>query len=80
MRCHLRYDNAGNVIETHEHAGDFKRPVARLRLSDLQLRQFTSRLLATGQQLSGLPRIPLQSQWPENIRALTLAFYTAPQA
>jgi hypothetical protein len=20
------YDNAGNVIETHEHAGDFKEP------------------------------------------------------
>ena len=24
------YDDAGNVIETHEHAGDVKRAVARL--------------------------------------------------
>jgi len=26
MRCHLRYDEAVNVIETHEHKGDFKEP------------------------------------------------------
>jgi hypothetical protein len=26
------YDDAGNVIETHEHAGDFKEPVAILGL------------------------------------------------
>jgi hypothetical protein len=24
------YDDAGNVIETHEHAGDFKEPMNRL--------------------------------------------------
>jgi hypothetical protein len=23
-RCDLRYDDAGNVIETHEHADEFK--------------------------------------------------------
>ena len=25
------YDNAGNVIETHEHAGEFKEPVSAER-------------------------------------------------
>jgi hypothetical protein len=26
QRCDSRYDEPGNVIETHDHAGDFKEP------------------------------------------------------
>jgi hypothetical protein len=28
------YDEAGNVIETHEHKGDFKRVVSDLEICD----------------------------------------------
>jgi uncharacterized damage-inducible protein DinB len=44
MCCHLRYDAAGNVIETHEHAGEFERAVGFLtseRVGFLSSRRFT---------------------------------------
>ena len=31
------YDEAGNVIETHEHTGDFKEPIALTFLSILMM-------------------------------------------
>jgi hypothetical protein len=31
MRCRLRYDDSGNVIQTHEHAGEFKEPVSKAK-------------------------------------------------
>ena len=54
------YDAAGNVIETHEHAGDLQRTVSRnpLALATRWLRGFVSRVGAPWAIMSGAASIP----------------------
>ena len=47
------YDSAGNVIETHEHAGDFKEPESLLHLMPTAVLSGPTDLLLYYSQHSG---------------------------